>query len=233
MEERANGVPTVLVVEDDRDLLSVLQRILAGEGYRVLSAQDGEAGLTEALDHLPDLVILDIGLPIRNGVEVARELRARGFRAPMLMLTARSSVSDRVSGLDAGADDYLPKPFEFPELLARVKALLRRATITAESAVMRVRDLSLDPISRRVERGGKEIELTQKEYALLEYLMRNAGRVVSRQMISENVWKQQMDPLTNVVDVYINYLRKKLEEDRDNPLIHTVRGAGYVLKDGD
>jgi DNA-binding response OmpR family regulator len=233
MDERENGVPTVLVVEDDRDLLSVLQRILAGEGYRVLCAQDGETGLTEALDHLPDLVILDIGLPLRNGVEVARELRARGFRAPMLMLTARSSVSDRVSGLDAGADDYLPKPFEFPELLARVKALLRRATITAESAVMRVRDLSLDPISRRVERGGKEIELTQKEYALLEYLMRNAGRVVSRQMISENVWKQQMDPLTNVVDVYINYLRKKLEEDRDNPLIRTVRGAGYVLKDGD
>lgn len=233
MEERADGVPTVLVVEDDRDLLAVLQRILTGEGYRVLSAQDGEAGLTEALDHLPDLVILDIGLPIRNGVEVARELRSRGFRAPMLMLTARSSVSDRVSGLDAGADDYLPKPFEFPELLARVKALLRRATITAESAVMRVRDLSLDPISRRVERGGKEIELTQKEYALLEYLMRNAGRVVSRQMISENVWKQQMDPLTNVVDVYINYLRKKLEEDREHPLIHTVRGAGYVLKDSD
>ena len=229
MEEHANPVPAVLVVEDDRDLLSVLQRLLAAEGYRVLSAQDGEAGLHSALDHQPDLVILDIGLPVRNGVEVARELRARGFRAPMLMLTARSSVSDRVSGLDAGADDYLPKPFEFPELLARVKALLRRATITAESAVMRVRDLSLDPISRRVERGGKEIELTQKEYALLEYLMRNAGRVVSRQMISENVWKQQMDPLTNVVDVYINYLRNKVDRGYEPRLIHTVRGVGYTL----
>ncbi|HEX6533548.1 MAG TPA: response regulator transcription factor [Gemmatimonadaceae bacterium] len=231
MAEHTDGAPTVLVVEDDRDLLSVLQRILGNEGYQVRSALDGESGLLEALDHAPDLVILDVGLPRKNGVEVARELRQRGFRAPMLMLTARSSVSDKVSGLDAGADDYLPKPFEYPELLARVKALLRRATITAGSAVMRVRDLSLDPISRRVERGGREIELTQKEYALLEYLMRNAGRVVSRQMISENVWKQQVDPLTNVVDVYINYLRRKLEEDRHNPLIHTVRGSGYVLKE--
>lgn len=231
MTEHSDGVPSVLVVEDDRDLLSVLQRILSGEGFKVRSAQDGEAGLLEALDHAPDLVILDIGLPRKNGVEVARELRSRGFRAPMLMLTARTSVSDKVSGLDAGADDYLPKPFEFAELLARVKALLRRSSLTAESAVMRVRDLSLDPISRRVERGGKEIELTQKEYALLEYLMRNMGRTVSRQMISEHVWRQQVDPLTNVVDVYINYLRKKLEEDRDHPLIHTVRGSGYVLRD--
>lgn len=231
MTEHSDGAPSVLVVEDDRDLLSVLQRILGGEGFNVRSAQDGEAGLLEALDHAPDLVILDIGLPRKNGVEVARELRSRGFRAPMLMLTARTSVSDKVSGLDAGADDYLPKPFEFAELLARVKALLRRSSLTAESAVMRVRDLSLDPISRRVERGGREIELTQKEYALLEYLMRNMGRTVSRQMISEHVWRQQVDPLTNVVDVYINYLRKKLEEDREHPLIHTVRGSGYVLRD--
>ena len=230
MSETSNGTPTVLIVEDDRDLLSVLQRILATEGYQVRSAQDGETGLIEALDHSPDLVILDVGLPGKSGVEVARELRARGFRAPMLMLTAFSSTSDKVSGLDAGADDYLPKPFEFPELLARVKALLRRAAITAESSVLRVRDLTLDPISRRVERNGRGIELTQKEYALLEYLMRNTGRVLSRQMISEHVWKQQIDPLTNVVDVYINYLRKKLEDDRDNPLIRTVRRSGYVLK---
>ena len=230
MSETSNGAPTVLIVEDDRDLLSVLQRILATEGYQVRSAQDGETGLIEALDHGPDLVILDVGLPGKSGVEVARELRARGFRAPMLMLTAFSSTSDKVSGLDAGADDYLPKPFEFAELLARVKALLRRASITAESSVLRVRDLTLDPISRRVERNGRAIELTQKEYALLEYLMRNTGRVLSRQMISEHVWKQQIDPLTNVVDVYINYLRKKLEDDRDNPLIRTVRRSGYVLK---
>jgi DNA-binding response OmpR family regulator len=226
-----DGAPKVLVVEDDRDLLSVLQRILTSEGYKVRSALDGEAGLAAALDYSPDLLILDVGLPVRNGVDVARELRARGFRAPMLMLTARSSVSDKVSGLDAGADDYLPKPFEYPELLARVKALLRRASITAESTIMRVRDLTLDPISRRVERAGREIELTQKEYALLEYLMRNVGRVVSRQMISEHVWKHQVDPLTNVVDVYINYLRKKLDDDKVHPLIQTVRGSGYVLKE--
>jgi len=231
MAEHTDGAPSVLVVEDDRDLLSVLQRILSGEGFQVRSAQDGEAGLLEALDHSPDLVILDIGLPRKNGVEVARELRARGFRAPMLMLTARTSVSDKVSGLDAGADDYLPKPFEFAELLARVKALLRRSSLTAGSAVMRVRDLSLDPISRRVERGGKEIELTQKEYALLEYLMRHAGIPVTREQISEQVWKQPFDPTTNIVDVYINYLRKKLEVDGAAPLVHTVRGVGYVLRE--
>jgi DNA-binding response OmpR family regulator len=221
----------VLVVEDDVDLLPVLQRILGGEGYRVLTAQDGDAGLTIALEELPDLVILDVGLPLRNGMEVTRELRGRGFRAPMLMLTARSAVSDRVTGLEAGADDYLPKPFEFPELLARVGALLRRASIGAQTSVLSVGDLTLDPITRGVARGGKPIDLTQKEYALLEFLMRNAGRAVSRQTIAEQVWKQQVDPLTNVVDVYINYLRKKLDADTEHALIHTVRGVGYMLRE--
>jgi DNA-binding response OmpR family regulator len=231
MTERPTAPPTVLVVEDDRDLLSVLQRILAIEGYRVRSAQDGESGVAEALGNPPDLVILDVGLPRKNGVDVARELRSRGFRAPMLMLTALGSTSDKVNGLDAGADDYLPKPFEFPELVARVKALLRRANLAAESAILKTRDLTLDPVSRRVTRGRREIDLTQKEYALLEYLMQNAGRVVSRQAISENVWKQKMDPLTNVVDVYINYLRKKIGDDRDDPIIQTVRGVGYMLRE--
>ena len=231
MANSGNGTPTVLIVEDDRDLLSVLQRILKHEGYRVRSAADGETGLRDALDSEPDLVILDVGLPQMNGYEVARVLRQRGFLAPLLMLTARSSVSDRVSGLDAGADDYLPKPFEYPELLARVKALLRRAAITSENTTLKVRDVALDPLSRRVTRAGRQIELTQKEYALLEYLMRNANRTVTRQMIGEHVWKHQIDPLTNVVDVYINYLRKKLEDDKANPLIQTVRGAGYVLRD--
>jgi two-component system copper resistance phosphate regulon response regulator CusR len=222
---------SVLVVEDDPDLLAVLPRILSTAGYLVRTASDGEDGLNKVLDDAPAIAILDVGLPKLSGYELARELRSRGYQFPVLMLTARVTVDDKVSGLDAGADDYLAKPFEYAELLARVKALLRRSTITAGSSTMRVRDLSVDPVARRVERGGKVIELTQKEYALLEYLVRNAGRIVSRQMISEHVWKHDVDPLTNVVDVYINYLRKKLDEDKHNPLIQTVRGRGYLIKD--
>jgi DNA-binding response OmpR family regulator len=220
----------ILVVEDDTDLQSVLRRILEAEGYRVLRAEDGEQGVATALDFEPQLVILDVGLPGKDGVAVAKDLRARGFRAPMLMLTARASVNDKVSGLDAGADDYLPKPFEHAELLARVKALLRRTQLASTSAQLRVRDLTIDPISRRVERKGKEILLTQKEYLLLEYLVRNAGRTVTRDMIGEHVWKHRLDPLTNVVDVYINYLRRKLDEDKEHPLIKTVRGVGYTVE---
>jgi DNA-binding response OmpR family regulator len=222
---------SVLVVEDDPDLLAVLPRILSTAGYVVRTASDGEDGLNKVLDDAPAIAILDVGLPKLSGYELARELRSRGYQFPVLMLTARVTVDDKVSGLDAGADDYLAKPFEYAELLARVKALLRRSTITAGSSTMRVRDLSVDPVARRVERAGKVIELTQKEYALLEYLVRNAGRIVSRQMISEHVWKHDVDPLTNVVDVYINYLRKKLDEDKHNPLIQTVRGRGYLIKD--
>ena len=225
------NLDSVLVVEDDPDLLAVLPRILTGAGYVVRTAADGEDALNKVLDDAPALAILDVGLPKLSGYELARELRSRGYQFPVLMLTARVTVDDKVSGLDAGADDYLAKPFEYAELLARVKALLRRSTITAGSSTMRVRDLSVDPVARRVERAGKVIELTQKEYALLEYLVRNAGRIVSRQMISEHVWKHDVDPLTNVVDVYINYLRKKLDEDKHNPLIQTVRGRGYLIKD--
>lgn len=222
---------SVLVVEDDPDLLAVLPRILSTAGYLVRTASDGEDGLNKVLDDAPAIAILDVGLPKLSGYELARELRSRGYQFPVLMLTARVTVDDKVSGLDAGADDYLAKPFEYAELLARVKALLRRSTITAGSSTMRVRDLSVDSAARRVERAGKVIDLTQKEYALLEYLVRNAGRIVSRQMISEHVWKHDVDPLTNVVDVYINYLRKKLDEDKRNPLIQTVRGRGYLIKD--
>jgi two-component system, OmpR family, copper resistance phosphate regulon response regulator CusR len=222
---------SVLIVEDDPDLLAVLPRILSTAGYLVRTASDGEDGLNKVLDDAPAIAILDVGLPKLSGYDLARELRSRGYQFPVLMLTARVTVDDKVSGLDAGADDYLAKPFEYAELLARVKALLRRSTITAGSSTMRARDLSVDPVTRRVERGGKVIELTQKEYALLESLVRNAGRIVSRQMISEHVWKHDVDPLTNVVDVYINYLRKKLDEDKHNPLIQTVRGRGYLIKD--
>ncbi len=229
MTQTGTQAATVLVVEDDGDLLPVLQRMLSVEGYTVRTATSAEGALSTAMEWQPNLVILDVGLPDGSGFDVTRRLRERGFRSPMLMLTARTSVSDKVSGLDAGADDYLPKPFEYPELLARVKALLRRATLTSATNVVHVRDLTLDPISRRVERSGRPIELTQKEYALLEYLMRNADHPVSRQQIAEHVWKYEVDPLTNVVDVYINYLRKKIEDDKADPMIRTVRGTGYML----
>jgi DNA-binding response OmpR family regulator len=219
----------LLVVEDDDDLLGVLARILRAEGFEVHTARDGERGLDLALDLEPALVIADIGLPERDGVSMTRELRARGFTRPVLMLTARSAVQDRVSGLDAGADDYLPKPFEYPELVARVRALLRRASLTAASAVLQARDLTLDTISRKVTRAGREVELSGKEYALLEYLMRHADRPVSRQQISEHVWRQPMEPGTNVVDVYISYLRDKLRDTRSDPLIRTIRGVGYMI----
>lgn len=232
MAERASARGDfVLIVEDDEYLASVLSRILANEGFRVLTAPDGESGLEKALDVQPDLVILDVGLPRRDGVELTRTLRARGFEAPMLMLTARAAVSDRVSGLDAGADDYLPKPFEYSELLARVKALLRRASRSAASTQLRVRDLVIDTITRRVERNGEPLDLTQKEYALLEYLMRNEGRPVTRHQIHLTVWKTPPELESNKVDVYINYLRKKLGDSRDRPLVHTVRGVGYMIKE--
>ena len=224
-------VATVLVVEDRHEVLDVLQRALSGSGYEVHTAADGDAGLAMALDLAPDLVVLDIGLPKQNGLNVARELRARGFRAPLLMLTARVSISDRVTGFDAGADDYLVKPFDVDELLARIKALLRRSSMRADDAVLRLGDLAVDTLARVATRAGAPIPLTQKEYALLEYLMRHAGRPVSREQIAEHVWKTEFDPTTNIVDVYINYLRKKLDADGGPQLVHTVRGIGYVMRE--
>jgi DNA-binding response OmpR family regulator len=221
---------TILVVEDAREVLSVLERTLSGSGFTVLTATDGESGLQLALDRRPDLVILDIGLPRLDGYDVARELRARAFTNPVLMLTARGTISDKVEGFDAGADDYLAKPFSYDELLARVRALLRRSAMRADQAMIRVGDLIIDPFSRDVRRGNRELSLTQKEYALLEYLARHAGIPVTREQISQQVWKQDFDPTTNIVDVYINYLRKKVDQDEERSLVHTVRGVGYVLK---
>ena len=231
MSSPDSNPPTILVIEDRKEVLDVLQRTLSDNGYIVRTATDGDAGLELALDLRPDLIILDIGLPKRSGIQVARELRSRAFTAPVLMLTARDTVSDKVTGLDAGADDYLAKPFDYDELLARVKALLRRSSLRAAETRMRVGDLSLDPIAREVTRSGRRIALTQKEYSLLEYLMRHSGHPVTRDQISEHVWKQEFDSSTNIVDVYINYLRKKLESDGGAPLVHTVRGVGYVLKE--
>lgn len=221
---------TVLVVEDRREVLDVLQRTLADNGYRVITAMDGDAGLRLALDEQPSLIILDIGLPKRSGLSVAQELRARAFTAPVLMLTARDTVNDKVQGFEAGADDYLSKPFDYDELLARVRALLRRSAMVNEETLLRVADLTINPLTRDVVRGDRSISLTQKEYALLEYLVRHAGMPVTRDQISEHVWKQDFDPTTNIVDVYINYLRKKIDLDADKALVQTVRGVGYILK---
>jgi DNA-binding response OmpR family regulator len=232
MQSAAATVPsaTILVVEDSRDVLALIERMLTSNGFTVQRAYDGESGLAMALDVDPDLVILDIGLPKRSGLDVAAELRKRAFRAPVLMLTARDTVSDKVTGLDAGADDYLAKPFDTDELLARVKALLRRATLRADDALLRVGDLTLDPMTRQVKRGARDVALTQKEYALLEYLMKNAERTLSRELITEHVWNQESEPSTNIVDVYVNYLRRKIDIDGLPPLLHTVRGQGYVLR---
>jgi two-component system, OmpR family, response regulator MprA len=222
--------PTILLVEDRPEVLEVVRRTLASNGYIVETATDGEAGLHKALDLEPDLVILDIGLPRLDGIELAKALRARAFRAPLLMLTALDTVSDKVIGLDAGADDYLPKPFDYQELLARVKALLRRATFRDNDVTMRVGDLTLNPLTRHVTRGERSITLTAKEYGLLDFLMRNAGRAVTRDQISEHVWNQPFDPSSNIVDVYVSYLRQKIDDPgAGQSLLHTVRGKGYQL----
>ena len=220
----------ILVVEDEQKVASFIQKGLEEEGHAVDVALDGEDGLTMALDAVHDLVVLDIMLPKRDGLSVLRELRQRRIQTPVLLLTARDAVPDRVTGLDAGADDYLVKPFAFDELLARIRALLRRRG-GDRLAVLTAADLSLDPATREVRRGGKKIELTAKEFALLEYLLRNKGRVLNRALIAQHVWDYDFDSSTNVIDVYINYLRKKVDADFTPRLIHTVRGAGYVLRE--
>jgi len=229
MAQTAAFPATIVVVEDRPEVLEVVRRTLASNGYTVRTAEDGEAGLNLALDLRPDLVILDIGLPKRSGLHVARELRNRAYRGPVLMLTALDTVSDKVVGFDAGADDYLAKPFDYEELLARVKALLRRSTIRADDTVMRVDDLTLSPLTREVMRGGELIPLTAKEYSLLEYLMRNQGRILTREQITDEVWKSDVDGSSNVVDVYISYLRQKIDLPNKTPLLHTIRKTGYCL----
>ena len=219
----------LLVIEDERKLAGFIRKGLEEEGYAVDVASDGPAGLSMALDAIHDLILLDIQLPRKDGLTVLRELRARKVSTPVLLLTVRSTLEDKVLGLDSGADDYLTKPFAFEELLARVRALLRRRGDGREP-ILRIGDLSLDPARRTVHRGEVRIDLTAREFALLDYFMRNPGRVLTRTMISEHVWDYNFDPMTNVVDVYVNYLRKKLDLEGKPRLIHTIRGAGYVLR---
>jgi heavy metal response regulator len=220
----------ILLVEDDKKVASFIRKGLEEEGYAVDVAADGEAGLFMGLDRLHDLIILDVMLPKKPGFQVLRELRQAKVATPVLMLTARDTVEDKVQGLDAGADDYLTKPFVFAELLARVRALLRRRA-EARSPRLQVADLLLDPATRSVTRDGQPITLTNREFALLEYLMRNAGRVLTRTAITEHVWDYDFDSGTNVIDVYVNYLRKKIDAGHEPKLLHTVRGAGYVLRE--
>lgn len=219
----------ILVIEDEKKVASFIKRGLEQESYAVDTVYDGEEGQHFAEVNEYDAIILDIMLPKKSGLEVLKDIKLAGVKAPVLLLTARDTVEDRVKGLDLGADDYLTKPFAFEELIARLRVLMRRGGFG--SPVLSFSDLSLDPATRRAKRGDKEVELTVKEYALLEYLLRNPNRVLTRTLIAEHVWDQSFDNETNVVDVYINHLRSKIDKDTGKKLIHTVRGVGYVLKD--
>lgn len=220
----------ILVVEDEKRLAEVVKKGLAEEGYAVDIAYDGEEGQYMAESTPYDLVILDIMLPKKDGITVCRELRLKGINTPILMLTAKDSVEDRVKGLDSGADDYLVKPFAFSELLARVRALLRREALS-KAPKLQVGDLVMDTLTREVWRGDKKIELTTKEYALLEYLMRHPNMVVTRTMLMEKVWDFDFEGISNVIDVYIRRLRYKLDKEGEESIIETVRGAGYRLRE--
>lgn len=222
----------ILLVEDDADLAQFIRKGLKEEQYAVDVATDGEEGLELALHNAYDLLILDIGLPKLDGLALCRRIRDKGNMTPVLLLTARNTVEDKVSGFDTGADQFLPKPFAFVELLAQIRALLRRGS-TQQIVQLQVADLRLDPASHRVWRAGKEIALTNKEYALLEFLLRNKNRVLTRTAIIEHVWDISYDPMTNIVDAHIRALRAKIDRDFSPPLIATVRGAGYMLEEPD
>jgi DNA-binding response OmpR family regulator len=218
----------VLLVEDDRKAARVLRQGLQEEGFTVDVAHAGDEGEYQAEINQYDVIVLDWLLPGKRGIDVCRDLRARGVTTPILILTAKDAVADRVTGLNTGADDYLTKPFAFVELMARIRALLRRGE-AAQTPVLKVGDLVLDPVSHRVTRADRRVVLTPKEYALLEYLMRHGGRVVTRTELGEHVWQEEHDTLTNLVDVHMSHLRRKVDGGAVTPLIHTVRGRGYRL----
>jgi two-component system, OmpR family, response regulator MprA len=221
----------LLVVDDEPAVRDALDRALRAEGYRVATAADGRAALDRMAEERPDLIVLDVLMPVMDGLEVCRALRAAGDRTPILVLTARDSVADRVEGLDAGADDYLVKPFALDELLARIRALLRRSTPGADERPLRFEDLELDPVTRDVRRGGRTIELTRTEFLLLELFLANPRRVLTREIIFDRVWGYDFGPSSNALEVYVGYLRRKTEAEGEPRLIHTVRGVGYVLRE--
>ena len=221
----------ILVVEDEARIASLISRNLRLEGYQVEVAPDGETALEKALSNPPDLVLLDVMLPDIDGLEVCRQLRMAGCDEPVLMLTAKDAIPDRVAGLDAGADDYLVKPFAFDELLARVRALLRRAAPPEAEAPLEFSDLVLDPTTRQAQRGEREIELTAKEYDVLELFLRHPRQVLTRDIIYDRIWGYDFGGESNIIEVYVRYLRAKLEAEGEPRLIHTLRGVGYVLRE--
>jgi two-component system response regulator MprA len=221
----------ILVVDDEPAVRDALERALRSSGYGVATAVDGKDGLDRMASEPPDLVVLDILMPRLDGLEACRQLRASGDRTPVLMLTARDAVGDRVEGLDAGADDYLVKPFALDELLARIRALLRRTVPNADEKPLTFTDLSLDPVTHEIRRGGRAIELTRTEYLLLELFLLNPRRVLTREVIFDRVWGYDFGPTSNALEVYVGYLRRKTEAGGERRLIHTVRGVGYVMKE--
>ncbi len=224
----------ILVIEDEQKLGNALQEGLQAEQYEVALAHTGEEGFYLAQTEIFDLLVLDVMLPGRNGFEILATLRQHGFKTPVLMLTARDAVEDRVRGLDTGADDYLVKPFAFPELLARVRALCRRGIAPEANPKLRVADLEVDVVGRSVTRGGEALDLTAREFELLEYLLRHQGHVVSREMLTRDVWKEpgRYSPLDNVIDVHVARLRRKIDDRFEHKLVHTVRGVGFVVRSG-
>ncbi len=224
-------VKRVLVVDDEPAVRDALERALNAEGYAVTTARDGQQALEAIGNRSPDLVVLDVLMPILDGFETCRRLRAAGDRTPVLMLTAKDAVGDRVQGLDAGADDYLVKPFALEELLARIRALLRRSVPNADERPLRFADLELDPVTREVRRGERSMELTRTEFLLLELFLLNPRHVLTREVIFDRVWGYDFGPSSNALEVYGSYLRRKTEAEGEPRLIHTVRGVGYVLKE--
>jgi two-component system response regulator MprA len=220
----------ILVVEDEREIARLIERRLRQEGYQVEVVSDGETALTRIFENLPDLVVLDITLPGMDGLSVTRELRSADIRVPIIMVTARDAIPDRVTGLDAGADDYLVKPFNNDELMAHIRALLRRSAPERATEPYVYADLSLDPASRLAYRGERVIQFTAKEYDLLELFMRHPNQVLTRDQIFDQIWGYDFGGESNIIEVYIRYLRSKLEENSETRLIHTVRGVGYVLR---
>ncbi len=220
----------ILIVEDEKSLRTLLERRFTGEKYTVDACGDGREALSYIETGTYDCIILDIMLPGMDGLSVLREMRDRRHRTPVLLLTARDSIVDRVKGLDIGADDYLTKPFSYDELSARVRAMLRRGG-EEKTTTLSLADLSMDTLTRTVTRGGKEIELTSKEFALLEYFLRHPGQVFTREQIISHIWNFDFDNDSNIVDVYVRYLRRKIDDDSATPLIHTIRGTGYTLRE--